>query len=241
MSALRRRRTTTEPGWPEYLADRARTARDPRLTRFFAAGTPDPATPIRDVPLVAVDMETTGLDPARHGIVSIGLVPFTLDRIPLATRRYWVVRPRRPLEAASVAFHHITHSAIEHAPDLTEVLDDVLAALAGRVAVVHYRTIEREFLDATVTDRTGEGVRFPVIDTMELEARLHRESVGARLRRLVGQRPASVRLADSRARYGLPAHQGHHALMDALATAELLQAQIATHHDPGTAVGELWT
>ncbi|MDX5318234.1 MAG: 3'-5' exonuclease, partial [Actinomycetes bacterium] len=144
MSALRRR-TTAEPGWPEFLADRARTARDPRLARFLAAGTADPATPIRDVPLVAVDMETTGLDPARHGIVSIGLVPFTLEAIPLAARRYWVVRPHQPLTGESVAFHHITHSAIERAPDLDEVLDDVLAVLAGRVAVVHYRAIEREF------------------------------------------------------------------------------------------------
>lgn len=235
-----RRRTTTEPGWPEYLADRARTARDPRLARFFAAGTVDPATPIRDVPLVALDMETTGLDPARHGIVSIGLVPFTLDRIPLAARRYWVVRPHQPLTGASVAFHRITHSDIEHAPDLTDVLDDVLAVLAGRVAVVHYRAIEREFLDATVKERLGEGLRFPVVDTMELEARLHRASAAARLRRLLGQHPVSLRLGDSRTRYGLPPYQGHHALMDALATAELLQAQVATHHDPATAVGDLW-
>jgi DNA polymerase-3 subunit epsilon len=239
MRALRRR-TTTEPGWPEYLADRARTARDPRLARFFAAGTADPTTPIRDVPLVAVDMETTGLDPTRHGIVSIGLVPFTLERVPLAARRYWVVRPRQPLTGESVAFHHITHSDLEHAPDLDEVLDDVLAVLTGRVAVVHYRAIEREFLDATVTDRLGEGLRFPVIDTMELEARLHRASAAARLRRLVGQRPVSLRLGDTRARYGLPPYQGHHALMDALATAELLQAQVATHHEPATAVGDLW-
>ncbi|TDA74648.1 3'-5' exonuclease, partial [Halomonas marinisediminis] len=40
------------------------------------------------------------------------------------------------------------------------------------------------------------------------------------------KKPASVRLGQSRERYGLPAYQPHHALTDALATAELLQAQI---------------
>lgn len=231
---------TAAASWPQYLADRARTARDPRIARYLAAGTADPATPIASTPLVAVDMETTGLDPRRHGIVSIGLVPFTLDRIPLASRRYWVVRPRQPLTESSVTFHHITHSAIEHAPDLEEVLDDVLAVLAGRVAVVHYRAIEREFLDVTVTDRLGEGLRFPVVDTMELEARLHRTGLAARVRRALGRGQVSLRLADSRARYGLPAYTGHHALMDALATAELLQAQVATHYSPATPVGDLW-
>lgn len=234
------RREPVGPDWPEYLAARASTARDPRLARFFAEGTVDPATPLRDVPLVAVDMETTGLDPNRHGIVSIGMVPFTTERIRLTDRRVWLVRPRRPLTGTSVAVHHITHSDIENAPDLVEVLDDVLTVLAGRVAVVHYRAIEREFLDATVTDRIQEGVRFPVIDTMEIEARLHRSSLLGRLRRGLGRGQVSVRLADSRARYGLPTYHGHDAFVDALATAELFQAQVATHHAPGTPVGDLW-
>lgn len=236
MNRVRRR----EPNWSDYLADRARTARDPRLARFFAAGIMDPATPVRDAPFVALDMETTGLDPARHGIVSIGLVPFTLAGIPLAQRRFWVVRPRRPLTGDSVAFHQITHSDIARAPDLVEVLGDLLDALAGRIAVVHYRSIEREFLDDSVRVRVGEGIRFPVIDTMELEARLHRLPLAARLRRRLGGRQVSLRLTDSRARYGLPPYQGHDALMDALATAELFLAQVATHHSPATPVAELW-
>lgn len=230
----------TEASWPQYLSDRALTAVDPRLARYFAAGTVDPDTAIKDAPLVAMDMETTGLDPRRHGIVSLGLVPFTLEGIPLASRRYWVVRPRQALTASSVPWHRITHSAIEHAPDLEEVLEDVLEVLAGRLAVVHYRTIEREFLDAAVTERLGVGLRLPVIDTMELEARAHRVGIVARLRRALGGGQVSVRLADSRARYGLPAYTGHHALMDALAAAELLQAQVLTRHSPATPVGDLW-
>src|SRR5690606_14523285 len=102
-------------------------------------------------------------------------------------------------------------------------------ALAGRVVVVHCREIERAFLEVALTARLGEGIEFPVIDTMDLEARLHRAPPPGFLARLFGRKaaPASIRLADSRERYGLPRYRAHHALTDALATAELLQAQLA--------------
>ena len=113
-------------------------------------------------------------------------------------------------------------------------------ALAGCIPVVHFRHIERPFLDAAVRARLGEGLSFPLIDTMSIEARRHRLSLWARFRRWLGRPPLSIRLYDSRARYGLPPYEGHHALWDALATAELLQAQIARHFSPQTPVGRLW-
>jgi len=238
---LPRRRKLPAPGWSEYLASRAELARDPLLARYFAAGTPAPDTPIAEAPMVALDMETTGLDERRHAIVSIGLVPFSMGRIRLAERRYWVLRPPRPLNAKSVTFHHITHSDIVGAPDLDEILEELLEAIAGRLVVVHYRHIERPFLDAAVKARRGEGLMFPVIDTMSLEARWYRQSLLARFKRWMGRPPASIRLYDSRERYGLPVYSGHHALVDALATAELLQAQVATYFGPETPVSELWS
>ncbi|WP_459867808.1 3'-5' exonuclease [Halomonas shantousis] len=235
------RHTASRPDWPEYLSHRADTARDPSLKRFFAANTLTADMPISEAPMVALDMETTGLDEQRHAIVSLGLVPFTLRRIALAQRRYWVVRPSRSLNEESIKFHRITHSKIADAPDFDAILDDMLAAMAGRLVVVHYRHIERPFLNAAIKARRGEGALFPVIDTMSLEARRYRQSMWARFQRWIGRPPASIRLHDSRARYGLPAYQGHHALIDALATAELLQAQIARHYTPQTPIGDLWS
>lgn len=241
MVNLRPARHRASSDWPVYLADRAARRRHPLLADYFATGCPAAETPIAEVPMVAMDMETTGLDARRHAIVSIGLVPFSLSRIRLAERRYWVVRPSRPLIHESVTYHHITHSEVAAAPDLAAILPDLLEALAGRLAVVHYRHIERPFLNEAVRARLGEGLRFPMIDTMSLEARIHRQSLWARFRRWLGRPPVSIRLQNSRARYGLPAYQGHHALTDALATAELLQAQIAAHYTPETPVGQLWS
>lgn len=229
-----------QPGWPEYLAYRATAARDARLRAYFQAWDLSPGTPVGEAPMAAMDMETTGLDETRHAIVSIGIVPFTLGRIQLSKRSHWVVRPPRPLDATSVTFHQITHSAISGAPDLDAVLEEVLQALAGRLAVVHYRNIERPFLNEAVKARTGEEILFPVIDTMELESRFHRHSAWARFQSAIGRTPTSLRLHDSRARYGLPGYQPHHAVVDALATAELLQAQIARRFSPETPVSALW-
>jgi DNA polymerase-3 subunit epsilon len=235
------RKRRQPPDWPEYLAARREAAVHPCLKRYFDAGTLSPETPIAEVPMVAMDMETTGLDARRHGIVSIGLVPFTLSRVRLAQRHYWIVKPRQPLNRESVTFHRITHAQVADEPDLEAILPELFEALAGRLVVVHYRHIERPFLDIAVQARLGEGIRFPVIDTMSLEARIHRQPLWARFRRWMGRPPVSIRLQSSRARYGLPAYQGHHALIDALATAELLQAQIAAHYHPETPVGELWS
>lgn len=159
----------------------------------------------------------------------------------MSERRYWVVKPARPLAEESITFHHITHSEIAHAPDIDDILDELLDALAGRLVVVHFRHIERPFFNAAIKARRGEGIMFPVIDTMSLEARLHRQSLWARFRRWLGRPPVSIRLNASRQRYGLPAYQGHHALVDALATAELLQAQIAHHYQPDTPLHDVWS
>ncbi|MDT8438689.1 MAG: 3'-5' exonuclease [Wenzhouxiangellaceae bacterium] len=230
--------------WPARFSRLAETARSPLLRAFYGRGTPSGETPIRDVPLVALDLETTGMQADRHGIVSVGLVPFTLTRIYCAQARYHVLRPRRALSEASVAIHRITHAELRDAPDLAEILPELLKALAGRVVVVHYRGIERPFLARAVRDRLGELLCFPVIDTMALEARIHRRwtTIPAvrGLMELFGRQPASLRLAQSRARYHLPLYGAHHALTDALASAELLQAQIARHYRPETPVGDLW-
>ncbi|RRJ83025.1 3'-5' exonuclease [Aestuariirhabdus litorea] len=225
--------------WSARFERLAASAQEPRLQAFYGAGAVPLETPIAEVPLVALDFETTGLDPVRDGIVSIGLVPFRLDRIQTSKARHWVVKPRSLLREESVVVHGITHAELARASDLDSLWPALLDELAGRIVVVHHRQIERQFLDTELRLRTGEGIEFPVIDTMELEARWHRRRQPSLLSRLLGRKPASIRLADSRPRYHLPQYRQHSALSDAQATAELLLAQIAHHFTPQTPLSEL--
>lgn len=232
------------PDWPRIFQQLEAGAEAPLLKRFYAGGAVSGDTPVSEVPFVALDLETTGMDAERHGIVSIGLVPFTLARIQCPGSRYWVVRPRKQISEESITIHQITHEALRQAPDLLEILPELLDALTGRVAVVHYRGLERPFLRRAACDRLGDSLEIPIVDTMELEARLHRRwktgSFARMLLGVLGRHPKSIRLAQSRARYHLPHYSAHHALTDALASAELLQAQIAWRFRPDTPIREIW-
>ncbi len=234
------------PDWPAYLATLASSARDPRLRQYYRAGCPPGSTPLDQVPLVALDVETTGLDPARDGIVSLGLVPFTLQRIRASQARHWLLKPRVDLVDASVAYHGITHSQLADAPDLEDVLAELLALLAGQVVVVHCNAVERGFMNGALQRRLGEDIAFPVIDTMALEAQVRTPASAPAPRSWWPRRPRaapaaqSLRLAACRERYQLPRYTLHHALSDALGTAELLLAQVAHHHRPDTPLQALW-
>jgi DNA polymerase-3 subunit epsilon len=232
----------TDTDWRRRFEALAESAHDERLRAYYAAGMVDGDTPLSAVPLMALDVETTGLDPVEDGIVSIGLVPMGLDRIRASASHHWILKPRVPLGEASVTIHGITDSQVLAAPDLKLVLAEVLQAMQGHVLVVHCRDIERQFLNGALRPRIGEGIAFPVIDTMELEARLHRNQPRGWLNWALGRHPppVSIRLADSRRRYNLPRYRPHHALTDALASAELLQAQVAHRFSPDTPVRELW-
>ncbi len=232
--------TRDTPNWPARFAELTHEAQDARLKRFYRALPVGPETPVSQAPFVALDFETTGLNPDEDEIVSIGLVPFTQQRIQCKGSAHWIVNPNRPLNKESVVIHGITHSDLEQAPDLEVVLDQVLNGLSGKVVVVHYKQIEREFMDRALRARLGEGIIFPVVDTLDIEAAIQHRACRGWLNRLRGKKPGSVRLGRSRERYGLPAYQPHHALTDALATAELLQAQLAWHFTPETTLSEIW-
>lgn len=228
------------PDWPRRFELRAQAARDSRLQSFYESGVVDPNTPLSETPFVSLDLETTGMDRELDSIVSIGLVPFTLARIHCRESRHWLLRPRRAFSEQSIVIHGITHDQINRAPDLLEVLEPLLGSLAGRVVLVHYRAIERPFLDRAVRTRLGEALEFPVVDTMEIEAGFHRSRKPGLIARVLGRQRVSIRLAACRSRYNLPRYRAHHALTDALATAELFQAQVAHRLDENMPIRTLW-
>ncbi|MCO7188483.1 MULTISPECIES: 3'-5' exonuclease [unclassified Pseudoalteromonas] len=225
--------------WPNRFAHLARQSNDERLRAFYNAGVQAPETPVSQARFVALDFETTGLDHETDDIVSVGLVPFDARRIYCRDAKHWIIKPATPLHTESVVVHQITHSQVSDAPDLEDILEELLACLAGRVIVVHYRHIERLFFNQTLMQRLGEGIEFPLIDTMMIEHQVEtaRQTFWQRFTR---QPISSIRLADSRKRYGLPYYIAHHALSDALATAELLQAQLQHHYTQNTEIKSLW-
>ena len=153
----------------------------------------------------------------------------------------WIIKPETNLHTASVVVHGITHSAVADAPDFSNVIDTLLGCLQGKIVVAHHAPIERRFLHAALMRHIQEGIEFPVIDTMAIEAQFSRRKSQEIWRSLLGRQRTSIRLTDSRTRYHLPYYRQHNALTDAIACAELLQAQCVTHLTHDTPVSAIWS
>jgi DNA polymerase-3 subunit epsilon len=182
---------------------------------------PSGRTPWRAAKYCAVDLELSGLDPNQHEIVSFGAVPIEDGRIHLSAAVDGRVRPLRPLSESSVRVHGIRTADLADAPPLDVAIDELLAAMAGRIPVVHVAAIERSFLRPALR-RQGLRLRGQMIDTSVLGlVWLHERD---------GRGPPSVSLTDLAAALSLPSHHPHDAFGDALTTAQAFLA-LATHLD----------
>lgn len=166
-----------------------------------------------DADLVALDFETTGLDPARDAIVSFGLVPVTAGRIDLAGTVYREVAPAAPLSPRSIAIHELRPQDLAAAPAFDAVGDALRQALEGRWILAWVAEVETGFLSRALGGRVGSWRR-RTIDV----ARLARAIDAADERDPERRWPT---LSAAAARWGVPVERAHHALDDALMTAEL--------------------
>jgi len=223
--------------WPERYRALEKNAPDGPLKDYYKAGLVAMDCPLKDTPMVSLDLETTGLNSDKDTIISVGLMPMTTTRIQCNGAKYWMVKPASSLSAKSVTIHEITHADIATSPDLTTYFAEILAALAQKVVVVHCVDIERPFLLAASLQHYGYPLYFPVLDTMQIEM-----SVPSSLPwyQQLFKKPTSVRLDVCRQRYQLPRYKAHHALTDALATGELLQAQSAHHLEVNQPISHYW-
>lgn len=177
-------------------------------------------TPIEEIRLLATDLETTGLDPARDQILSIGFVPVDGLQIDLSGAGHLLVRPDGNV-GDSATVHGITDDALDAALSPADALDAFFTAAHGRVLLAHHAAIEVRFLGNACQRIHGFRPRFPVVDTMALQFKLLSQGFDDE------PPPGSLRLNAARSQYGLPRYAAHNALTDALACAELYLAQVA--------------
>jgi len=198
------------------------------LRDYLETPFPRPSTDYRKVAFLAVDIETTGLDPKRDDILSLGWVEVQDNRIDLGSTGHRLVRATRAIPEASTIIHRITDDQAAQGECLDHVLAELLEKLAGKVMIAHHATIEKSFLGSAC--RRIHGVRLPVltVDTRVLAKRTYE-------RRHITYKDSDLRLHALRKDYNLPRYLAHNALSDALAAAELFLAQ-AAYRDSGKGV-----
>ena len=190
------------------------------LRDFLEAPLPGLDTPLADLGLLAVDIETTGLDPRRDRVLSIGWLPVDGGRVVLGGAGRVVVHDVEGV-GQSATVHGLTDDRLAGGVPLEDAVARLLVALTGRVLLAHFARIETGFLTAVCERAWGASMPCVVVDTLDLERRAVTGVWGSE------PAPGAMRLWTARERRALPAYRAHEALTDALACAELYLAQRA--------------
>ncbi len=152
---------------------------------------------------VSLDLETTGLDPARDRVIEVGAVAFTPERTVATLER--LVDPQRPLPDAVARLTGISQADLKGAASAESALAELVDFVRGRQPVGHGTRLDQDFL-------TGSGVWDPdweILDTLDVA-------------RILLPGAASHSLPLLAVELGFSQPRPHRALDDADATRQLL-------------------
>jgi DNA polymerase-3 subunit epsilon len=184
---------------------------------------PPPASrrlPWRSAPFTSLDFEATGLDLDRDRIISFGAVPVEEGRVVLGRAVYELVDPGHvPVSPESVTIHGLRPVDVLGASSTEAAREALGEVLRGRFLITWHATVEASFL----------GKLFATKPKLWLK-----RSVDVRLLvlALLGREGARLTLTQAADRFRVPVANPHHALDDALVTAQLFlvtASKLAAH------------
>ena len=157
--------------------------------------------------LVALDIETTGLDPERDSITEIGAVKFQLKDGGQSLDSFsTLVNPLRPIPFKIQKLTGISNEDVQDAPRLATVAPRLASFIGDATVVGHNVGFEASFLR-----RHGVLTQNPLLDTFELA-------------RILLPRLATYNLSALTEHLGIALADHHRALPDAMAAKDLFVA-----------------
>ncbi|BFM18130.1 exonuclease domain-containing protein [Maricurvus nonylphenolicus] len=176
-----------------------------------------PTEQIRDLEFLVVDTETSALTTQEGELLSIGWVVIKDSAVDLGSSQHHLLQVEESVGQSAV-IHQLRDCELENGISPEAMMRMFLQQVRGRILVFHHADLDMAFLDQLSLQCFGMPLLLPYIDTLQVEKRrlLHKHQAIEK---------GALRLASCRHRYNLPDYPAHNALMDALATAELLLAQ----------------
>jgi DNA polymerase-3 subunit epsilon len=186
----------------------------------------------RQVDFLVVDTETSALSAAEGEMLSIGWVVLADAGIKLASAEHYLLTTEHGV-GQSATIHQLRDCELVAGLDRESMMERFLQVAQGRILVFHHALLDMSFLNQISCQLYNSPLLLPYIDTLQMEQQ--------RVARHGTVLPKNgLRLANCRTRYNLPDYPGHNALVDALATAELLLAQLCHRSGKGKlTLGEL--
>jgi DNA polymerase III subunit epsilon len=163
----------------------------------------------QEAAFAALDFEATGLDFSRDRIISFGVVPIDHGQVGADQAVYDLVDPGPVVvSAASIAVHGLRPEDLRGASSAAAAREALREALSRRFLVTWHGHVEASFL----------GVLFGTTPRRWLK-----RSVDVRwlVLALLGAEAAGFTLSEAADRFDVPVAAPHHALDDALVTAQL--------------------
>ena len=170
---------------------------------------------------VAFDTELTGLDFKNDSIVSIGAVKLQGGRILPAKTFYRLAQPDSKLKHQSVVVHEITHSDLEKASALPEVLEEFIEFIDDGVLIGHFVHIDLTFVNRALKKTFGCTLKNPAVDTSTLDDWLSENS--SHMARHFHGKTLKTDLFSLANKYDITVGKAHNAFEDAYVTAQLFQ------------------
>jgi DNA polymerase-3 subunit epsilon len=175
---------------------------------------PNPKT-IGDQPLMAsrlivLDLETTGLNPAKDQMIAIGAVAINNNAIPLDDQFDLILRRPELDIRKTVLIHGIGPEALTAGHETEDALLHLLDWMNGDPILAYHSAFDQKFLEKTLRAELGYGENHIWLDVAELMPTFFPKANK--------QGKGLDNWADT---FGLQASARHHAAADAMVTAEL--------------------
>lgn len=207
--------------WFKHLFSSKQAAKDEPSDPYFTYPLPSRKSPVEALTFAVVDTETTGLNPAKDKLLSIGAVRLKALRVDLSETFFEHIYCEQVSAPETIAVHFITPEESRNAPPLSEVLPKFLQFIGNSVLIAHHARFDLAFLNAALRQHYGRELRNYCLDTIDLA---HALASTHQSFEYLGLNPRQMpeyeldRLAKS---LDVPLEARHDALNDAVVTAQI--------------------
>ncbi|MFC4258712.1 PolC-type DNA polymerase III [Marinobacter lacisalsi] len=165
---------------------------------------------LEDLRFIVLDLETTGLNPARDKVIAIGAVAIDRLAIPLSDQFDLILRRPELDISETVLIHGIGPEALTRGHETRDALLKLLEWMNGDPILAFHSAFDRKFLEKALRQQLGYTRPHEWLDVAELMPAFFPKA-----------REGVKRLDNWSEHFGLENAARHHAAADALATAEL--------------------
>lgn len=163
-----------------------------------------------DDEFVCFDCETTGLNPKKDDIVSIGAVIIKNNTIVSSKKFVKFVKPKTKLQADAIKIHHIRVCDLEDAEDINTVIEEFLDFIGNRTLVGYFLEFDIAMINKYVKPKLG--ITLPN-KTLEVSAIYHDYKI-----EIIPQAHIDLRFNTIMSELQIPSLGKHDAYNDAIMT-----------------------